>query len=554
VITAQPSLWAPLERSAGRSDMLVTWEGDRFASWSWDGWRARALELAGGLRALGVRPGDRVAALLVNSADACAAVLGVWMAGGCLLSMPTIARGMAPDRYAAQLRRIVADAEPALVLTDAALAGPLEAAGLGARVVGFQDVRGAPLAEPELAAPDDAVFVQYSSGSTTDPKGCVLTARAIAWQLSASADAVAADPAVDTSVAWLPMSHDMGLFGCVLLTYWTGHRLVLGTPQRFLAQPHTWLDDCARFGATITATPNFGLDIAARVGARRPSGPFPMRRLVVGGDRVEPATLARAAEALGPERVRRTALAPAYGLAEAVLTVTMAPEGEGARIAAVDAAALADGEVRDPGPGARPVALTSAGPPLPGIELSVLGGGEDRTGEIVVRSPALASGYLGAPELSAERFTREGLRTGDIGFIRDGELYVTGRVDDLMSLGGRNVYARDLELALGQVAGVRPGACAVVDVHGSGATAQVVALVEPQDPSADLPALARQLSAATREAAGVGIDECLFLPKGRLPKTPSGKVQRFRCRELAGDANGYRRVSVKRRAAARAGG
>jgi fatty-acyl-CoA synthase len=91
-------------------------------------------------------------------------------------------------------------------------------------------------------------------------------------------------------------------------------------------------------------------------------------------------------------------------------------------------------------------------------------------------------------------------------------------------------------------------------VHGGGATAQVVALVEPQDPSADLPALARQLSAATREAAGVGIDECLFLPKGRLPKTPSGKVQRFRCRELAGDANGYRRVSVKRRAAARAGG
>ena len=132
-------------------------------------------------------------------------------------------------------------------------------------------------------------------------------------------------------MVWLPLSHDMGLFGCLGLTYWTGHRLVLGTPQRFLSQPGSWLEDCALYGATVSAAPNFALDVAARVASVRMPPPSPMRRLVVGGEHVHAGTLLRAAQVLGNGTFKLSALIPAYGLAEAVLAVTMSPLGGAVR-------------------------------------------------------------------------------------------------------------------------------------------------------------------------------------------------------------------------------
>jgi fatty-acyl-CoA synthase len=508
-----PSLWARLERSGSRDDMLLAWEGGAYVGWSWREWHDRALAFAGGLRRAGVRPGDRVGHLLENSRDACAAVLGTWLAGCSVVSMPLIARGMAPPAYAAQLRRIVAESEPAVVVAGAGLEPLLASAALGVPMLATAAMDGPPLRDPEPPASGDPAFVQYSSGSTTEPKGCELSAAAIAWQLDASARALEVDPERDTSVMWLPISHDMGLFGAVLLSYWTGHRLVLGTPQRFLTRPGSWFEDCARFAGTIAATPAFGLDLAVRMARHRPPPAFPMRCMVVGGDRVEPGVLERAAQTLG-ESVPASALMPAYGLAEAVLTVAITPLGRGPLLEA-------DPEGR---------AMTSAGRALPGVELEVTGG--SRVGEIVVRSPSLANGYLGRPELTAARFTDRGLRTGDHGLLRDGELFVVGREDDLMSVAGRNVYARDIELALAGLPGVRPGGCAVVDLP-AGAAPRLVAVLEPRDTGGDLRTLARHISSASVEAVGVGIDECVFLPRGSFPKTPSGKLQRHRCRAIA---------------------
>jgi acyl-CoA synthetase (AMP-forming)/AMP-acid ligase II len=368
----------------------------------------------------------------------------------------------------------------------------------------------------------------------------VLTASAVAWQLAALERALDIDPEVDTGVAWLPMAHDMGLFGCVLLTYWTSHRLVLGTPERFLTRPHTWLDDCAHFGATVSAAPGFALGFAARAAARRSPPPLAIRGLVLGGDRIAATMLDRAATALGGI-MPRSALMPAYGLAEVTLAATMTPIGSGPRVAAVDPLALSAGEVAvldDP----RAARIVSAGPPLPGVRVEV-GGGGSKIGEIRVDSPSLASGYLGT---TAERFSSEGICTGDLGFMLDGELYVTGRSDDLIPVAGRNVYARDIEAGLDELPGVRTGAVAVVDVASDRGVPRLVAVVEPRDADGDLVRLAHKIDAASRETAGVEIGECVFVPKGRLPKTSSGKIRRFQCREIAAQRDSpYARIVVR---------
>ncbi len=540
------SLWDPLHQARGDGPLLSAWSDGAFDPWTWDEWRAQALRFAAGLRERGVRPGERVACLLTNGHDACAAVLGTWLAGGCLVSVPTIARGMALERYVEQLRRIVAQAEPVQLLCEPAFTESLSGAGLGVPVSGFDAIQGAGGFDPDLPGDDQPIFVQYSSGSTSDPHGCVLSAGAIARQLEMLAHAVELDPAADRCVSWLPLSHDMGLFGALLLhAYWTGTELLLSTPQRFVSGPRTWFGDCARHAATITVGPNFALDLAARTAAALPPAPAPIRRVVIGGEMVQPGTLQRALKALGPERLMDGALLPAYGLAESVLAVSTTPVGEGPTVLWLDPDALGEGSVRPVSEGdGVPAALAASGRPLPGVGVTIVrgegdGGGDGvgvgaDVGEICVQTPSLAEGYLGAPELTARKFTPGGLKTGDLGFLHEGRLFVTGRRDDLMTIAGRNVYARDIEAAIQATGHPRPGCCAVVPLAAT-ADGPLVTVLEPVEHHPDPSVMARDIAAAARAGAAVRITECLFLPRGAFPKTPSGKVQRFRCRELALD-------------------
>lgn len=529
-------LWDPLGDSRKSGALLELWENDRWTTWSWDEWRSRAFRFAGGLRELGVRPGDRVACQLSNSPACCAAVLGTWLAGGCLVSIPGIARGVSWERYFTQVHRIVTQAEPNVLLAHRSFTEAFRGARRGLRVVAVEAVDGPAIAEPLLAGEHEPVFVQYSSGSTSDPRGCVLSARAIAHQLTMLEAALQFDPESDVSVNWLPLSHDMGLFGCLLLTaYWADTRLVLGTPERFLTSPQSWFADCAAFGASTAAGPNFALELTARVARMLPPHTRAMSRVILGGERVEARTLERALEALGPLRLPRHALMPAYGLAEAVLAVTMTSTEKEPTVLTVDREALARGQVRTIEPDARSnseaMSVVSAGLPLPGNEVEILG--EAEVGEIRVRSDSLAEGYLTSSGSDRQRFTSKGLMTGDIGFLREGELYVTGRIDDLLIVAGRNVLASDIEVALLESGLSRPGSCAVVQA-GDGPE-RLVAVLEPVDNHPDFSVMAVQLRQAARQVAGVRLDECVFLPRGHFPKTPSGKTQRFRCREIAGE-------------------
>lgn len=250
---------------------------------TWGDWRKRAERFAAGLQRHGIEPGDTVAALFGNSADSCAAVLGTWLAGARVVSLPLISRGMRVGAYHGQLASVLSECSPGIVASDSTIVGMLRMVGLRERVWSFDDLSVDVSPRPQPVADGAVAFVQYSSGSTSRPKGCQLTARAIAAQLSLLEEALDVDPERDHGAVWLPLSHDMGMFGGPLLSYWTRHPVAIGTPQRFVADPWSWVRDSEHFGATLSAMPNFALALLARIGAQRAHPHLRMRHVVVGG-------------------------------------------------------------------------------------------------------------------------------------------------------------------------------------------------------------------------------------------------------------------------------
>jgi acyl-CoA synthetase (AMP-forming)/AMP-acid ligase II len=385
----------------------------------------------------------------------------------------------------------------------------------------------------DFSAGDQALFVQFSSGSTQEPRGCVLTEDAIVHQLHALEQAIDFDRDRDRMVSWLPLSHDMGMFGALLFGYWSGISLTLGTPQRFLRAPRTWVEDCARHAATTTLGPNFAFDLLSRFGPPRGLSPFPMRKCVVGGEPVQLATLQRLHRVFGDEYFPREAFLPAYGLAESVLAVAMKPVGQPPRALTVDANALWNGTLSETEPNATgSVDVVSNGFPVLGTEIRI--NGPDRVGEICIRSGSLARGYLNDPRATESVFIDHELHTRDHGFLEDGELFVTGRRDDMFTVAGRNVFARDVEALLTSTQGIRPGCLALVDVRRRHQTSLSL-LAELAEDAPRARSVAQTAATIIRKNTGLALDECHFLPAGGIPKTPSGKLQRFRCRQLAMD-------------------
>jgi acyl-CoA synthetase (AMP-forming)/AMP-acid ligase II len=532
------SLFDVLDEPRPGREHLSVWNGSDFTTLTWDDWRARGAAAAGRLRQLGVRPGSRVGCLLTNRPEVCAGVLGVWMAGGTVVSMPVIARGMSPEAYMEQIRAVRTEVGADVVLMETQYRALLDPDALGGRSVAYEDLAGPPLREPTPPSDDEVAFIQYSSGATSDAKGCMLTGRAIRQQLVALAEALSLDPKVDRGAAWLPLSHDMGFFGGLMQSFWNGIHVAVGSPERFLRAPGSWARDWVAFDANLTAAPNFALDLLARRKLTSDRAPLPMRKLVIGGERVEPSTLARVRESLGPAGFDSTSLTPAYGLAECVLAVTMKPLGEEPRLLTVAREPLADGrlEVVDAEAGPETTTLVSSGRPVGDAELRIDGDGDGGVGEICVRSSNLTCGYVNRPDLDGERLADGELRTGDAGFLHDGELYVTGRLDDMLSVHGRNLYARDIEVALTDAeAGIRRGTCVLLGLANGGGPTRVLLLSESAQESAsrrELDRLAERIAEAALRETGIHLDECAFVARGRLPKTPSGKVKRFRCREL----------------------
>jgi fatty-acyl-CoA synthase len=533
------SLWdGLLTAAASHRTSLHCWNGDGFTAFPWSEVVRDAERMTLGLRRAGVRPGTTVATVLTNGVSPVRGLLASWMAGAAVASLPVPARGMNVQEYAAQLGKICAQLGAAAFIVEERMIGliPEEITAV-TPALSWESFEGSGRVDPSPPDEDALAFVQYSSGSTSTPKGCMLSPGAIAAQLDMITTMLELTPRADVSVSWLPLSHDMGLFGCLLTCLWADIDDYLSTPERFMVAPGTWFSDMAKVGATVTAGSNTGLHLAARSASRVRQWPntglSQVRACIIGAERVEAHTLLTATTSLAPAGLRPEAFMPAYGLAEATLAVTATPLAERPTTLAFDAGALADGELREVDADApSATVIVGAGVPCAGVDLSALAAlPGDRLGEISVVSPSLAMGYLDDRERTAARFVDGGVLTGDLGFVRDGVLYPVGRVDDVISIAGRKVYSREIENAVDALDGVRRGSSTLVAGNDRGAI-RLTLLVELGKSTTNYRELADQAATVAMAKAAIALDECVFLPRNSLPKTPSGKTQRHRCQHM----------------------
>jgi acyl-CoA synthetase (AMP-forming)/AMP-acid ligase II len=526
-------LWDEILGPANGSQSWWAWNGQEYEHETYAEMYARARHVAAALAARGVRPGSVVAALITNSAASIAGYLGAWWAGATVASLPIIARGQALPDYVALLRRLNRSLGAECMLIEDRFAGFLTDAGLGEepQLLRYEQLVDHP-AKADIAPPgeDEVMFIQFSSGTTTEPRGVQLTGKAIEAQVRLLADRVSIGRD-EVGLMWLPLSHDMGFFGGDLLARYTGMQGILSTPERFLSQPWTWFDECARFGVTLTMGPSFAYALAARAAHDRPlPSPLRLRQCITGGELVSMTHLTSCASAFARYGLTLAPFTPAYGLAEATLAVAMEDLGTEPKSVSVSSEGLAHGEIKiadDEAQGARQ--LVSCGTLMPGFTVS--SEGDAAVGELRVSGPSLAVGYHGKPELTATRFAGGAFTTGDLGFILGDELFVVGRTDDRLIVGGRNIDVADLEQEIADDPRVRSGNCVVVDLHAEGE--QHIVLVAEATPGTDGPDLLRAARTIAARRHGLRIDDVVVLGRNEFPKTPSGKAQRDRCRELA---------------------
>lgn len=399
--------------------------------------------------------------------------------------------------------------------------------------------------------PQDPAYLQYTSGSTEAPRGVVITHAQVLAHGAALAGVVGRRVAQPPrALSWLPWFHDYGIvLGLIQPLLQDGVSYLM--PRRaFMRRPLRWLEAIARHRITVSGAPDFAYAACVRARSREPGWTADLRgwRLATcGAEPVRPHTLSSFEQAFGPQGFDPAAWAPAYGLAEAVLTVSLSPQSIPPRCLVLSAAALEHGQVREvePGaPGSR--TLVSCGPVLPGLTVKVVDPtglsplGEGRVGEIWVQGPSVAQRYWrkAAPEVFAARLQGDAvgqgwLRTGDLGFLADGELYLAGRLKDLIIVGGRNLHPEDLE-AVAQSAhpALADGAALAFGVEAQAGEA-VVLLVEVRG-RPDAPAVAAIVEAVRATVAAefeVEVAEVVVLRGGVLPRTSSGKPQRALARE-----------------------
>ncbi|WP_318196293.1 non-ribosomal peptide synthetase/type I polyketide synthase [Streptomyces sp. MCL20-2] len=490
-----------------------------------------SLRVAGGLREAGVAPGTCVPLLADRSEDFQPMFWGA------------VAAGLVPVPLAADARRVLPVWEhlgrPPLVV-DASTAPPAVELPDGARALTLDALRAGPvLREPAPAGPDDVAFLQFSSGSTGAPKGVEVTHRAVLANLEQirTASALSAD---DVVVSWMPYFHDMGLIGTHLAPLAARARQVKIGPLSFAKRPRLWFEVAARHRATVLSAANFALALAVR---RVPEDVLArldlsaVRLLLVGAEPIAPAVWRAFAARTRPAGLDPAAAQPVYGLAEATLAVTFPPPGEVAEPLVLDRASLSGGVAVDTEPGDDAVEFMDVGRPVAGCAVRIVDDngvvlGDRRVGHIMVRGPQLARGYRGLPGASAETFTEGWLRTGDLGFLRDGRLCVTGRHKDVLFLNGRTFHATDLEEVAASTPGLPPGAPAVVGSTDPVTGAErVVVFVPWARPPRDAMEVLERAAARVREALLHDDVRVLALPPGAFPRTTSGKLQRRRLRE-----------------------
>jgi fatty-acyl-CoA synthase len=524
--------------------------GELLSALPWRDLRERAHVVARKLIGAGFAAGERLLITADTWPGFFDAFFGAQYAG--LLPVPvSIPVGIGgKTAYLDQLRRQFAASGAAAALGLDDLAGYLGEVAAEFPAVRLHGGMGVLDALPEKAVdlrplgPSDLCYIQFSSGSTRHPHGVQITQAALMANLAGMVGPAGLDVVDgDRAVSWLPLYHDMGLIGFTMAPLSTQLSIDYLTPRDFARRPMQWLNLISRNRSTISYSPSFGYDLAARRGAMQVPDDLDLscwRHAGIGGDMVRPDVLDRFAHAFEPKGFRRSAFIPSYGMAEVCLAITFCPHGTGVRTDSVDRAALAEVQralpAADPQDTQRARRFVVCGKVLPGHQLQV----RDETGKLLadrevgrifVKGPSIMPGYYQEPEASREVLSADGwLDTGDLGYTLEGEIVVTGRAKDLIIVNGRNVWPQDIEWAIETQKVVKNGDSAAFSVDTADGERVVVAVVARVSGDEAKGALARDVAGAVREAVAVDCDVVLVPPAVGLPMTSSGKLSRARAK------------------------
>ena len=524
----------------------------------------RSRRAAEGLRELDIAVGDRVAIMLPTCVDFFVAFFGALYAGAIPVPIYPPARASQIEDHIRRQAGILDNAGAKQLIISPGLR---DAAGLLRSLVGsiggvttVAELPAATSALPRIETPAMTALIQYTSGSTGAPKGVVLSHANILANIRALGTAIAATSR-DVFISWLPVYHDLGLIGAWLGSLYYGVPLVVMPPQRFLTRPERWLWAIHQHRGTISAAPNFAFDLCVRTiedAAIEELDLSSLRLVANGAEPVSVATLRRFTERFARYGFRAEAMAPAYGLAENTVGLTLPPLGRQPVIDRVMRHGLSERQVAEPAPSDEPgfLEIASCGKPLPGHEVRVIDEighelPERREGRVQFRGPSATSGYFGEPAKTAALFDGDWLETGDLGYIAAGELYVTGRTKDIIIRGGRHLHPTEIEEAVGDLPDVVRGGVAAFGMRDPrSGTERVVVLVETPLHGGDRDKL-RELVASTIIALlDAPPEEIVCIPPHSLPKTPSGKLRRSAARELYERGQLEQRRPLRRQVAA----
>ena len=496
------------------------------------------------LLASGMRKGDRLAVVIAEPHEFVLTFLGAVAAG--VVPVPIYPRAgfKAKNAYVETVSHIVAAAGARVLITLENTREVIEeVVAKGAsleRILTVEEFfRGdAPTVEWPTIEPHDLCFLQFTSGSTSMPKGVMVTHASLIANVNAFlGPAGIAKNDDDIAITWLPLYHDMGLIGFVLGTLLFDLPTVLLPTEAFARRPTMWMEAMSHYGGTITFAPNFAYSLAVKRSRDKDLEGLNLSKLRVAGCGAEPinANVMRAfAERFAPAGFNANALMPCYGMAEATLAISFHAHGTPLIIDRVSARSMTLGQAVPAAEGEDALELLSCGPAFPEHSVRVVDDsgaflGERAVGELIMQGPSVTSGYYQNPEATSAGYREGWLHTGDLGYIVDGRIYVCGRIKDLIIIRGANFYPQDIEWAVSEVPGVRRDNVVAFSVVNDGEESLVIAA---EGGSADAALLRKTIAAKVSESCGLSIGHVAVVRVGSLPKTSSGKPQRRRTKQL----------------------